>query len=386
MKFTNRRIIRPVLLLLIVLTAAAGLQSQTAAALKEISLQKEGNKLNVLFKVEGTYTVEASFLPNPPRLVIDLTPINQLTVLPYTQIDDIGVLDIRTGQFKPDTARIVFDLSQNVPAYNVSQLPDGVRVSFWYEGEVPPIQAPVKEQPATRTAAPTAAALIPAEAGPGGVFISAKAGMALFIGSDLLVNKSFDMYGETATLEEAYGSGFSPMYELQVGKYDDKMKYGIGLAFWSHKQRPIITADLPHPFLMNAYRTVELEAADVKNPLWNFTAFALFSLVKSDKVTLWAGPMLGLTKGTFQTVEDLTFSEVSPFTAADVTVSNYVFFENLYTELLFGALLNFEFNLGERVRLVADLRAAYINPIITSVTLRANLLHIIPMVGIQYNF
>ena len=37
--------------------------SQTTSVLKEMSLQKDGARLNFLFKVEGAYVVEASFMP-----------------------------------------------------------------------------------------------------------------------------------------------------------------------------------------------------------------------------------------------------------------------------------------------------------------------------------
>ena len=136
-----------VVIMIATLIAAVPSAAQTGTVLKEMSLQKDGARLNVLLRIDGTYAVEASFLPGPPRLVVDLTPMSQILVLPYTQIDDIGVLDVRTGQFKPDTARLVFDLSQNIPAYNIVQTAEGLKISFWYEGDVPPIQAPVQAEP-----------------------------------------------------------------------------------------------------------------------------------------------------------------------------------------------------------------------------------------------
>lgn len=395
MTHAQHRMGRPIVLLLLlaVLIAAPALRSQTTASLKEIALQKDGSRLNVSLKVEGVYTVEASFLPSPPRLVIDLTPISRIQVLPYTQIDDIGILDIRTGQYKPETARVVFDLSQNVPAYSVTQTADGLNVSFWYEGEVPPIQAPVTDQPvpAPRTTAPAVttparATELPAAAGRTNYFFAARGGVGLFLGSDLLFDKTFDMYGETATLEEAYGSGLSPAFEIQMGKYSGRTKFGFGATFWFHNQKPVLTASLPHPFLMNADRSVELLPEDVKNPMWNFSLFALFTLSESEKLTLSAGPMLGLTKGKFQTIEDFTLEEKSPFTAADVSISEYVFFEDLYSELLFGGIFQLEYRLSDRIALVGDVRVIYINPVLSSVNLRANLLHVQPILGIQFNF
>jgi hypothetical protein len=389
MKILSRHMGRPIFLLMMAMVAAPVLRSQTATDLKEVSFQKDGNRLNINLKIEGTFTVEASFLPSPPRLVIDLTPITRLQVLPYTQIDDIGVLDIRTGQFKPDTARVVFDLSQNVPAYSVTQVADGLRISFWYEGEVPPIQVPVKEepaQPALKSTVSAAPAPDPSIADRSNYFVTARAGASLFFGSHLVIQKSFDLYGELASLDETYDSGLSPVYEIQIGKYSGKAKFGFGVAFWSHKQNPVITADLPHPFLMNANRTVELEAESVKNPMWNFTLFALFTFAKTEKMTFSVGPILGLTKGTYQTLSDFTLEEKSPFTAADVTISEYVFYEDLYSELLFGGLFNLEFRLSDHLSLSADLRMIYVNPVLASINQRANLLHIQPLIGFQYNF
>jgi hypothetical protein len=393
MKLLKHRMGRPIfLLLLIVLAAAPVLRSQSTADLKEISLQKEGDRLNIHLRVDGAYMVEASFLPSPPRLVIDLTPITRLTVLPYTQIDDIGVLDIRTGQFKPDTGRVVFDLSRNVPAYSVTQVPDGLRVSFWYEGEVQPIEIPTREQPlpAPQRAAPTVTSpAVTAEmpgAGRSNYFLTARAGVGLFLGADMILDKSFDMYGEEATLEESYGSGLSPAFEIQVGKYSGKTKFGFGATFWFHNQKPVIAAELPHPFLTDAYRSVELRPESVRNPMWNFSLFALFTLSETDKLSILAGPMIGLSKGKFQTVEDFTLEEKSPFSAADVSVSEYLFYEDLYSELLFGGVFQLEFKLSKGLAFLGDVRVIYINPTLASVNLRANLLHVQPMLGLQFNF
>ncbi|MBN1938614.1 MAG: AMIN domain-containing protein [Candidatus Aminicenantes bacterium] len=394
MKLLKHRMGRPIFLLfLMILAAAPSLRSQTSADLKEISLQKDGDRLNVSLKIEGAYTVEASFLPSPPRLVIDLAPITRIQVLPYTQIDDIGVLDIRTGQFKPDTARVVFDLSRNVPAYSVTQTADGLKITFWFEGEVQPIEVPVKDDmipdPRRTTpavTAPAAASQIPADGERANYFLAVRAGAGLFLGADLLFEKTFDMYGETATLEEAYGSGLSPAFEIQIGKYSGRTKFGFGATLWFHNQKPLITADLPHPFLMNANRSVELEPLDVRNPMWNFSLFALFTLSETDKMTLMAGPMLGLTKGKFQTVDDFTLEEKSPFSAADVSVSEYVFYEDLYSELLFGGIFQLEYRLSDKLALLGDVRVIYVNPILASVNLRANLLHVQPVIGLQFNF
>ena len=390
MKKKNAPIVRTILTLLVICATSAGLQAQTGAALKEITTQKDGNRLVVQLKIEGTYTFESSILPSPPRFVVDITPVSRIQASPYTQIDNIGVLDIRTGQFKPDTARVVFDLSQTVPANSLSQNADGLKVTFWYEGEVPPIQAPVKAaEPARPTVRERPREETPEETyapGRSNIFVSARAGLSFFLKPDLAAQRSFDLYGETGTLDEIYTNGSVPAFELQVGKYFKRMKAGVGVTIWSLKQPGAFTANLPHPFIMNAFRTVTFEAPDMKNPMWNFYAFALFSLLETEKISLSAGPIVGFTKGTFQSLEDFNFSENSPYTAADVVISDLTFVEDSYTELLFGGLFSLEYQLNKSISLVLDTRILYINPKIPALGQRANFLQVRPGLGIQINF
>jgi hypothetical protein len=387
--FSRDRIVRTFFLVLMILAAASGLKSQTTANLKEIALQKDGDRLNVLLKIEGTFTVEASFLPAPPRLVVDLTPMTQIQVQPYTQIDDIGVLDIRTGQYTPETARIVFDLGENFPAYNIVQNAEGLKVSFWYEGEVPPLEAPVREEvakPAEKPAPPVETPREPRVPGLSNYFVSARAGLSLFLSSDFAARKDFALYGETGTLDEAYSFKTAPSFELQFGKYFGRTKIGVGVASWSIKEPGIFTAALPHPFLADAFRTVTFEASDMKYPAWNFSAFALFSILEMDKISLSGGPMLGLTTGQIRSLDDFSFAEKSPFAATDVTISNLTYIEQKFTELLFGGLLSLEYRAMPQLSVLFDLRMIYLNPKNVALGQRINFLHFQPILGIQYNF
>jgi len=380
------------------LIIAAGLQAQTGATIKEITTQKDGNRLVVQIKIAGTYTYEVSVLPSPPRLVVDIAPMSQIQVSPYTQIDDIGVLDIRTGQFKPETARIVFDLGQTPPAKNISQTPDGLKVMFWYEGEIPPLQAPVQNiEPSKIPVKETTKPILrekqrektpkdPSESGRSNIFVSARTGFSFFMKPDLATQKNFDLYGETGTLDEIYSFSSGLSFEFQVGKYFNGMKAGVGVTLWSLKQPGAYTANMPHPFVMNAPRVVGFEDPDLKNPMWNIYAFALFSLLETDRLSLSAGPMLGFTKGEFQSLDDYNFLETSPFTAANVVISDLAYVEDRYTEFLFGGLMSLEYRFSPVVSLVFDARMVYINPKIPYLGQRANLLQIQPVLGIQINF
>ncbi len=384
----HRRAPRSLLLAGMLLWASRALLSQTpAATLKEMSLSKDGDKLSVQLKIEGTYSVEASFLPAPPRLVVDLTPMPRIQIPSYTQIDDIGVLDVRTGQFTPETVRVVFDLSQNVPAYTIVQNVEGLKISFWYEGEVPPLEAPVREaKPGVKPTAPAAAPAEPEIPGRSNFFVAARTGLSLFLGGDMAVAKSFDLYGETGTLDEAYSFSARPVFELQFGKYLNRIKLGLGVTAWSIKEPGAFMASLPHPFLADSNRTVSFQADDLKYPSWNFSAFALFSLLETDTIGLSAGPMIGLSIGKTSSLSDFNFTEQSPFTAADVVVSSLTFAEENFTEFLFGGLLGLEYRPIESLSILFDLRLNYLNPKNVNLNQRINLLHFQPVLGIQYNF
>ena len=388
-KFTRDRIVRTFSLVLMILAAASGLKGQATANLTEIALQKDGARLSVLLKVEGTYAVEATFMPAPPRLVVDLTPMTQIQVQPYTQIDDIGVLDIRTGQYTPETARIVFDLSLNVPAYNIVQNAEGLKISFWYEGEVPPLEAPVRKEEVKPVKEPEPSAETgrePSVSGRSNYFVSARAGLSLFLSSDLTVQKEFDLYGETGTMDEAYSFKTAPSYEIQFGKYFGRTKIGIGVTSWSIKEPGIFTMAIPHPFLTDSFRTVTFEAPDLKYPAWNVSAFALFSILEMEKIGLSGGPMIGLTKGKMRSLNNFNFAEKSPFTAADVTISDAVYIEEDFSEFLFGGLFSLEYRIHPRWTALLDFRIIYVNPKNVALNQRAYLLHFQPVLGIQYNF
>ena len=367
--------------------------SQTTSVLKEMSLQKGGARLNFLFKVEGAYVVEASFLPSPPRLIVDMTPISEMQILPVTQIGDMGVLDVRAVQSGPDKIQIIFDFGPMIPAYGITQGAEGLKISFWNEGEIAAISDPRPAEAAkpivsTAPAAPVAPVQARSAAlERSGFFIAGRAGLSLFVGEDLSVEKTFDLYGETATLAESYSFRTVPAFELQFGRYFNRTKIGIGIGYYSPLKNPgSFTAGLPHPFLPETPRNVSFESDGGKNTLWDFSVFALFSFLNTETLSVAAGPMIGLSLGAMQSMEDFDFTEESPYDAAHVTVANMTYAKDQFTELSFGMLLSLEYRLNEGLGLLFDLRGVYLNPKNVTLGKRANLLHLQPVLGIQYSF
>ena len=175
-------------------------------------------------------------------------------------------------------------------------------------------------------------------------------------------------------------------FELQFGKYFGRTKLGLGASYYSLKQPGTFTASLPHPFLMNTYRSVAFEAADLKNTTWEVSVFALFSIMETEKFGLSAGPMLGLAMGAMQSLENFNFTEESPYAAANVTITDMTFAKDKFTEAILGAIVNFEYRMNEGMSFLFDLRAVYLNPRNVTLGQRANLLHLQPVLGIQYTF
>lgn len=385
---------RPLALAFILVFAAAGALGAQTGELSQITSQRDGDRLAVEVLVGGNFIPEVSSLNFPRRLVLDFTPVDRISAAPYTQIDDAGVLAIRTGQFKTLTARVVFDLADRAPAYSVSPIPNGVRVTFWLEegteaisqppvrGEVkPPAPTPtkVRETPGPETEKPS---------GPRRTdfFAGARLGGALLLNRELLSESGFSLYGETANVTESYALSSSPAFDFTLGKYFNNIKVGAGVTFWSLKQDALYTASIPHPFEAGTPRSVDFGAGIVKNSMLNIYGYGEFAFYQSETFSVWAGLLAGLCKGTFLTLDDFNLTENAPFNASDVVISDITSIEDTYSELMFGGLLTLEYRFHPRVSLILDAKMIYANPKILNLGLRANFLQIQPVIGLQVNF
>jgi hypothetical protein len=375
---------------LVILAAASALSAQPAQ-LKEIKAQRDGAKLVVEISVEGIFMPEILSLNFPRRLVLDFTPVEKIVAPPYIQVEDVGVLAVRTGQFKTMTARVVFDLSDRTPSYNISPFPGGFRVTFWFEGgeeplpQIPPREV-AKPAPVRAGEEPTPAAEEPAGPRRTNFFLGVRGGATFFLKPQVLKGNEFTLFGETGSLQETYDFKSVPVVDVLVGKYFNKVKLGVGVTIWSLKQDGAFQLSIPHPFQANSPREVAFISDPLKDKMFNIYAFAEYSFFDSQTFSVWAGVVAGLTKGTFQTLDDFDYTEKSPYAASDITISNLTYVEDTYTELLFGGLLTFEYRIGRTVSLVLDTKMLYANPKILSLGLRANYLQVQPLLGLQINF
>ena len=98
--------------------------------LSEIWIQKDTDSLEIeiLFKPYTQHSVFEIIDIPPNRIVIDIQNITKIEAARSTDIYDFGIASIRTGQFKPSTARVVLDAIGNLPPYTVEKTDEGLKV------------------------------------------------------------------------------------------------------------------------------------------------------------------------------------------------------------------------------------------------------------------
>jgi hypothetical protein len=376
-------------------------QAQGQKTLKSITTQMDGSKLVVTIAVDGAFTREVSFLTSPKRLVVDLLGVAAIEAAPYAQVGQAGVLDIRTGQFQPETARVVFDLGAATPAYTVTEAPGGLKITFWLEAgeETVPAQ-PVAGQPvageleAPRPAKERKVREPQSEAEPGaarsGMFFRAGGGWAFFL-KPYEVETEFTYYGETASGIERHNWKSGLAIEAAIGKYMTvgslPTKAGLEFSYWEVKPEFGITMSLPHPFLSDTYRDVDASMAEgLATKLYRISLFAEFSLLESSRFTLSLGPVLGLTLGQLLTASDYGIDEVAPYAAENVTVGELTIQQDSLSVLHFGAMLGLEYRLGRHLALSLDTKLLLFSPRSAALTESFNMMHVQPTLSLQYSF
>jgi type IV pilus assembly protein PilQ len=117
----------------------------TAAVISSVAITQEPQRSAVRVAGEGRLDVHAARMQNPDRLVLDFAGAKlavQKTVIPGVSAPVRGV---RLGQYRPDVARVVIDLTSATP-YQLSRDGGAVIIKFEMKNA-----APLKATPATLT-------------------------------------------------------------------------------------------------------------------------------------------------------------------------------------------------------------------------------------------
>ncbi|MBN1223234.1 MAG: AMIN domain-containing protein [Candidatus Aminicenantes bacterium] len=129
-----KKIIKPVMIVTMVLfsmnMAGAKTFQENLAVFKSVQIQRGENTLDVTIEIEGTYSYQHFELEEPMRLVVEFSPVGEIHAAAVQEVNTAGVKSIRTGRFQTQTARVVFDLLETQPSYEITQSDKGIQVSI----------------------------------------------------------------------------------------------------------------------------------------------------------------------------------------------------------------------------------------------------------------
>lgn len=139
-----------VLVLLLLTSVWAAAQTETAT-LKSVQLQKTETELIAQIECEGPFTYQTFEMAEPNRLVVEFAPVTKVLTESAYEAAAFGVSTVRTAQFQPQVARVVFDMVGGFPLYKINQTLNRVVVTFWMAetavAEAFPAPAPAQEPP-----------------------------------------------------------------------------------------------------------------------------------------------------------------------------------------------------------------------------------------------
>jgi hypothetical protein len=375
----------------------------SVSVLKDITYQKVeiAEQLQFIIKVEGPFLIETFELMAPRRLVIDFSPVSKIEAQSLYQVNDMGVLNVRTGQFQSSVARVVFDMGFPVPSHSITTLPDGVKVTFWQEA-IPQPEVIPEVKPTLKPEQPQ----IQAVKRPS-FFLRGGPGLTFFLKPTFTASTEYLLYGETATITENFDQKLRPVFDLWIGKIlSSKWSAGLGASFQLLGFTPSLEASLPHPFIYNQYRTVTYKAAEsssnmwvvseagteprqvsaLSSSMWTVYAFGLYSLYQTEKIEISIGPVIGFSFGTLFSLEDMQITETSPYASENVSVDSVTFLENKFFKIDPGLLISGSYAFIPNLSVYLGLRLHYADVMVEDLGRRSSLFRLNVLAGLQYGF
>jgi hypothetical protein len=395
MKTTTKALLTLIALVLAlggVVPALSAQETGTPSEIKEITYQKVDDQLQVFIKIEGPFTFETLDVQAPKRLVLDFHSVTKSSAAPVIEVNDVGVTSIRTGQYQPEVARVVFDLEDKPTSHSLTQVENGLKVVFWIQAEQPketPKPAVVPEQPVkpAETKPAEVKTEIAVAEGRRNMFVRVAGGMAFYVMPDTSTTKDLVLYAETGSIKETYSLKTSWNADLAIGKYvTNSIRVGLGASFQALNETTAIEASIPHPFLVGSPRTVTFPAEELDHSLMNIYAFGLFTLVRTDKFEAALGPMLGYAKADYESLQDFSFEDNSPFANTDIVITSKTYIKESVSGLSAGAWLALQYQVSGNLSLGLDARLVYFNAKVANLGKRANLSTLNLLLGVQYNF
>ncbi len=381
-------------------------EARAESELTSIRFVQKEDRLEVTLEVKGDFSFDTFSLIGPKRLVLDLSPVENIKASPVINVNACGVIRIRCGQFKPEVARVVFDLTDKVPSHKISRTAEGLQLLFWLEEEtkaetiVPEVKEEIKpaakpaEKPATKPAAVTPSTPIATRAesiSPGrkAGWIRLQGGLAFFPSSILSINQDLALYDETGSLSENYKGSLNLVFGAGAGKFitikEKQAKLGADFSLWSLSHKGSFVATLPHPFLPNTPRTLPFEEK-LSNSLFQIAAYFLYPVLEKQDLSLWVGPAVGYTFGKFTSLEDFSVEDNPPYSSNDLILNNTVLVDESISDFIFEAKLELNYQLSPRTLFFAQTAFSYFNPKVANLGKRAKFLQVPLFLGLEFRF
>jgi type IV pilus assembly protein PilQ len=131
-------------------TQEPGGTSATASVISSVAVTQASQRESVRVEGEGPLEVRAARMQNPDRLVLDFTGARLATQKTTVPGVSAPVRGVRLGQYRPDVARIVVDLTSAAP-YQILREGPAVVVAFDLQ-PVPPVDSSVTTTTVSNTA------------------------------------------------------------------------------------------------------------------------------------------------------------------------------------------------------------------------------------------
>lgn len=102
-------------------------------AIENITFQKLGNQVEVSIEYDGDIPFESFMLFGPNRLAIDLPGVERVSSSPVVNVNEMGILSVRSALYSPGVVRVVLDFSGEIPRYKIQDSETGLKIFFWKE-------------------------------------------------------------------------------------------------------------------------------------------------------------------------------------------------------------------------------------------------------------
>jgi len=113
--------------------------------LKDIQVMNNSSGLEVRIILTALTSHKAFELSSPTRLVLDLYGIAKVAAVPEITVGAGGIRRIRAALFSQDISRVVFDMDDKRPRYEIVKVAEGLKVTFFEEPAVPSAQKEEKK-------------------------------------------------------------------------------------------------------------------------------------------------------------------------------------------------------------------------------------------------